>query len=259
MHMSDVPPPGGEESTVNASAGEVTKNGDNQDLTAGGSDAGCDKSDGCHAEKKHAEDASEEVACEAKKVRKSLEKADKTAKKNKKKKAKKEAKKKDKEVAKKGEKKKKKVAVKEAKAKGKGNKNKSIRTDDTFSTDSENELYNDDNLFMPRALKNNAHKKENQKSKTKEGMRKKETNQISKKKNKNENRNSKKKKKNNMKSKFCTAECLPLDHYSEAFENDLASYASSGFKKYLMFLKNYKTTVGVEDKVVTKKPRHMYV
>ncbi|ANQ05802.1 Uncharacterized protein PCOAH_00001090 [Plasmodium coatneyi] len=251
MHTSDVPQEG-EESANDAVAEEVTKNGGNQDLTAGGSDAGWGNSDGCHVEK-HAEEATEEPTREAKKVRKSLDKAGKAAKGKLQKKKKAEAKGKVK-------KKDKKVAAKKARAMKKGKKDDSTGTDDTLLTDSEDELYNDDNLFMPKALKKKAHKKDKQKSKTKDKKRTLESNQISKKKHeKNEESQKKKKKnkKNKMKSKFCTAECLPLDHYEQALEKELASYAASGFKKYLKFLKNYKTTVGVEEKVVTKKPRHM--
>ncbi|EUD66633.1 hypothetical protein C922_02954 [Plasmodium inui San Antonio 1] len=261
MHMSDVPP-GGEEAANDEAAndaaaeGEVTEVGSQveqkgmHDLTAGGRDAGWGNSDGWLAEK----DA-EGPAREAKKVRKSLGKAGKASKGK--------AKKKEKDVAGKGAKK---VAAKKGKAMEKEKrKGESSRTDDPFLTDSEEELYNDDNLFMPRALKKGAHKKGNQKSKKNEQKLKAQTNQISKKKHdKREKKNKceriqKRKKKNNMKSKFCTAECLPLGHYSEELEKELASYATSGFKKYLKFLKNYKTTVGVQEKVVSKKPRHMYV
>ncbi|KJP89366.1 hypothetical protein AK88_01032 [Plasmodium fragile] len=242
--MSDVPQEEEESTKVAAAEGEVTEEG--------GSDAGNVNSEGWHSEER-----AEDAAREAKKVRKSLSKAGKAAKgESQKKKAKKKAKKKDKEVTKKKAKKAaKNVAAKEAKAMGKRKKGESSPMDDTSLTESEDELYNDDNLFMPKALKKKAHKKSNKKSKTNDQKGKQMTNQIS----KTNHEKSKKKKKNKMKSKFCTAECLPLDHYEEAREKELASYATSGFKKYLVFLKNYKTTVGVEDTVVSKKPRHMYV
>ncbi|VUZ93126.1 conserved Plasmodium protein, unknown function [Plasmodium vivax] len=283
MHMSDAPQ-GGEE-PAKVAEGEVTETGGSQveqrgshDLTAGGSDAGWGDSEGKHAEKQE-----DEPAGEAKKVRKSLGKAGKAAKgklqkKKKKKKKKKKvevkekAKKKDKEVARKGAKKEaakeaKRVTAKESKTMGKRKRGESSRTDDPPLTDSEEELYNDDNLFMPRALKKKAQKKGNQKGnqkgKANDQKSKSATSQSSKKKHEKGEKGVKKekrrKKKNKMKSKFCTAECLPLSHYAEALEKELASYATSGFKKYLKFLKNYKTTVGVEDKVVSKKPRHMYV
>ncbi|CRG98073.1 conserved Plasmodium protein, unknown function [Plasmodium gallinaceum] len=109
-----------------------------------------------------------------------------------------------------------------------------IYTDISESEDLDEELCDDDNLFMP--------------SKSKYNKRKSLINETS-----------KQKKKKNLKKKQCAAKYLKLNEYNEEYEKELLSYAINGFYKYVNFLKNYKNSITVENQMDNKKPKHLYV
>ncbi|CRG98437.1 conserved Plasmodium protein, unknown function [Plasmodium relictum] len=112
-----------------------------------------------------------------------------------------------------------------------------IKTNDSESEDLDDneELCDDDNLFMPSTLKNKKCKSL--------------INETSK----------QQKKRKNLKKKQCAAEYLKLNEYNQEYEKDLLMYAMNGLYKYLDFLKNYKKSTETENKIDNKKPKHLYV